>query len=192
MKESPTFTVPYRRKREGKTDYKTRRKLLSSGKARIVLRRSLRNIWAQIIEFVPSGDKVLVSAHSRELRKLGWKGALNNLPAAYLCGLLLGKKAKTKKITSGVVDLGLNVSVKGAVWYALLKGMVDSGLQVPHSKDVLPIEQRIRGEHIANWAKQLKANPERYQKTFNSYIKAGIAPENITTHVEEVKKKVLA
>jgi large subunit ribosomal protein L18 len=192
MKESPTYSVRYRRKRAGKTDYKTRLKLLRGGQKRLVIRRSLKNIWLQIVEFQPAGDKVLVSAHSHEIRKLGWKGALNNLPAAYLCGLLLGKKAKAKKITAATVDIGLSVSVKGAVWYAALKGVVDAGVNVPHSKEILPDDKRIKGEHIASWAKALKAQPEKYGKMFNSYIKAGLQPENLPAHLEEIKKKVLA
>ena len=146
----------------------------------------------QVVEFAPAGDKVLVSAHSRELRKLGWKGPLNNLPAAYLCGLLLGKKAKAKKVTDAIIDLGLNVSVKGAALYAAIKGLVDAGLKVPHSKEVLPPENRIKGEHIAAWATKLKAHPDQYQKMFNQYLKAGLQPEQLPAHLEEIKKKVIA
>jgi len=192
MKESPTYSVRYRRKRVGKTDYKTRMKLLKGGQKRLVVRRSLKNIWLQIVEFHPTGDKVLVTAHSHEIRKLGWKGALNNLPAAYLCGLLLGKKAKAKKITAAMLDIGLSVSVKGAVLYAALKGVVDAGINVPHAKEVLPDEKRIRGEHIAAWAKKMKEQPEKYNKMFTRYIKAGLSPENLPAHLEEIKKKVLA
>ena len=192
MKATPTYAVPYRRKRQGTTDYKTRRKLLTGRTLRIVARRSLKNIWLQVVEFHPAGDKVLATAHSHELRKLGWKGALNNLPAAYLCGLLLGKKAKAKNIKNAVFDIGLNVSVKGAVWYAALKGVVDAGVQVPHAKEVLPADQRIRGEHIAAWAAKLKPDAEKYKRTFNNYLKAGLAPEQLPAHVEDIKKKVLA
>ena len=192
MRETPTFAVRYRRKREGKTDYKTRVKMLTGGERRIVVRRSLKNLWLQVVEYTPTGDRVLVSAHSHELRKLGWKGALNNLPAAYLCGLLLGKKAKAKKIAKAMFDIGPNVSTKGSVWYAALKGIVDAGMQVPHAKEILPTEQRIKGEHIAAWAKQLKSKPEQYQRTFNSYLKAGLQPENLPAHLEDIKKKVLA
>jgi large subunit ribosomal protein L18 len=192
MKASPTYSVRYRRKRIGKTDYKTRLKLLKGSGKRLVIRRSLKNIWLQIVEFNPSGDKVIVTVHSHELRKLGWKGALNNLPAAYLCGLLLGKKAKAKKITAAMLDLGLSVSVKGAVWYAALKGVVDAGLNVPHAKEILPDDKRIRGEHIAEWAKKLKSDPEKYKRMFNNYIKAGLPPENLPAHLEEIKKKVMA
>jgi large subunit ribosomal protein L18 len=192
MKATPTYTVAYRRKRKGLTDYKTRRKLLSGDGARLIIRRSLKNLWLQIVEYTPTGDKVLFSAHSRELRKLGWKGALNNLPAAYLCGLLLGKKAKAKKVSKAMLDIGPNISIKGSVWYAAVKGVVDAGVQVPHAKEILPSEQRIKGEHIAAYAKQLKAQPEKYQRTFNQYLKAGLQPEQLPAHLEEIKKKVLA
>jgi large subunit ribosomal protein L18 len=192
MKATPTYTVAYRRKRKGLTDYKTRRKLLSGDGARLIIRRSLKNLWLQIVEYTPTGDKVLISAHSHELRKLGWKGALNNLPAAYLCGLLLGKKAKAKKVAKAVLDIGPNISIKGSVWYAAVKGVVDAGVQVPHAKEILPSEQRIKGEHIAAYAKQLKAQPEKYQRTFNQYLKAGLQPEQLPAHLEEIKKKVLA
>ncbi len=166
--------------------------MLTGNTVRVVVRRSLKNVWLQVVEFNPTGDRVLISAHSRELRKLGWKGASGNLPAAYLCGLLLGKKAKAKKITNAVLDIGMNVSVKGSVIYAALKGVIDAGLKVPHSKEVLPSDQRIKGEHIAAWAQKLKANPEQYKKTFNQYIKAGIPPENLPAHLEDIKKKVIA
>ncbi len=192
MHASPTYTVPFRRKRQGKTDYMTRRKLLSSTAFRMVARRSLKNFWLQVVEFRPEGDRVIVSAHSHELRKLGWKGSLNNLPAAYLCGLLLGKKAKAKKVTNAVFDIGLNLSVKGSVWYAALKGLIDAGLHVPHAKEILPTDQRIKGEHIAAWAKKLKDKPQQYQRAFNNYLKAGLAPEQLPAHLEDIKKKVLA
>ncbi len=190
MKASPTYSVQYRRKRLGKTDYKTRLRLLKSCERRLVIRRSLKNIWLQIIEFSPAGDKVLVTAHSHELRKLGWKGGLNNLPAAYLCGLLLAKKAKAKKISAGILDIGLNASVKGAVWYAAVKGVVDGGVNVPHAKGILPDQKRINGEHIAVWAKKIKEEPEKYKNTFKNYIKAGIQPESLPAHVEEIKRKI--
>jgi len=192
MKASPTYTVRFRRKRQGKTDYKARMRLLTGNAVRLVMRRSLKNIWLQMVEFNQAGDKVLVTSHSHELRKLGWKGALNNLPAAYLCGLLLGKKAKAKNISKAVLDLGLNVSVKGAVWYAALKGVVDAGVNVPHAKEVLPPDKRIRGEHIAAWAQKLKSEPERYQRTFSQYLKSGLQPEQLPAHLDDIKKKVLA
>jgi large subunit ribosomal protein L18 len=45
--------------------------------------------------------------------------------------------------------LGLNISTKGSRIYAALKGVLDSGIKVPHSEDILPSEDRIKGKHIS-------------------------------------------
>ena len=57
----------FKRKTLGITDYKKRLRLLASNKPRLVVRRSLRHSIAQIIEYNEKGDKVLVSATTREL-----------------------------------------------------------------------------------------------------------------------------
>lgn len=187
MARSNTYTVGFRRKRSGKTNYKTRLKLLSGGTPRIVIRKSLKNITAQVVEYNPSGDKVLFTAHSHELTKLGWKGALNNTPAAYLTGLLLASKVKEGNF---VLDIGLNVSAKGSILYACLKGIVDGGLSVPCSDTIFPDDSRIRGEHIAEFAKSIKDNKELYEKQFSKYIKNGLDPEKLPEHFDAVKSKV--
>ena len=145
MKLSPTFKMPFRRRREGKTNYKKRLKLLLSKKPRLVVRKSLKYIRAQIVEFDKKGDKTLASAFSRELKKLGWKYACDNLPAAYLTGLLIGKRALEKGISEAVLDMGLYPSTKGSRIYACVKGALDAGLKIPCSEDVLPSEERIKG-----------------------------------------------
>ena len=71
MKLSPTYKMQFKRRKEGKTDYQNRLKMLKSGRPRLVVRKSLRYITAQVIEFTPKGDKTLVSATSKELKKLG-------------------------------------------------------------------------------------------------------------------------
>ena len=48
MKKGKTHRIKFRRKREGKTDYRKRLKLLLGGKPRLVVRKSLKNITAQI------------------------------------------------------------------------------------------------------------------------------------------------
>lgn len=153
-----------RRRREGKTDYKKRLKLLSSNKPRLVIRKSLKYIRAQVIEFSEEGDKTLVAASSEELKKLGWKFNFDNLPAAYLTGLLIGKKALKKGIKETVLDAGLYTSSKSNRIYATAKGAVDAGLKVPISEEVLPKEERIRGMHIANYIKKFKDLPEVFDK----------------------------
>jgi len=147
MKKSIHF-MPLRRRREKKTDYKKRLSLLKSGKTRLVIRKSLSNISVQFINFDSKGDQTIASAFSTELRKLGWNRT-GNIPAAYLTGLLAGKRAKDKKIENVVLDSGLQSSTKGSRLYAALKGVLDSGINVPHSKDILPTEDRIKGKHIS-------------------------------------------
>lgn len=147
MKRRKRF-IPFRRKLEGKTDYRKRLALLKSGKPRLVVRRSINNITVQIIMYETAGDKVLVSAHSRELLEFGWKGRRRNIPAAYLVGYICGIKAKKARIAEAIFDSGLYTTVKGSVVFAVLKGALDAGLNVPHSDVVLPPEDRIKGKHI--------------------------------------------
>lgn len=144
----------YKRKKEGRTDYKKRLKLLSSKKLRLAVRKSLKNINAQIIEYHDNGDKTLVSANTKELVKLGWKSSRRNTPSAYLIGLIIAAKAKKKEIKEAILDIGLSKSIKNAIQYAVLKGAIDGGLKIPHSSDLLPDEKRLSGEHIKNFDKE--------------------------------------
>ena len=64
--------------------------------------------------------------------------------------MLAGKKAREKNVDSAVLDLGLQTSTKGSRIYAALKGVIDSGISVPHSEDILPGEDRIKGKHISD------------------------------------------
>jgi large subunit ribosomal protein L18 len=139
MKKS-TSIIQLKRRREKKTNYKKRLALLKSEKTRLVIRKRLSNISVQFINFD--------SAFSTELKKLGWVKR-GNIPAAYLTGLLAGKRAKEKKIEEAILDLGLQTSTKGSRLYAALKGVLDSGVNIPHSESILPNDDRIKGKHIS-------------------------------------------
>ncbi len=186
-----TFNVQFRRKREGKTNYKKRLRLLLAAKPRLVVRTSLKNIIVQIVEYHQQGDKVIISAHSSELDKLGWKFSKGNIPAAYLTGLLVGEKAKEKGLKDVILDIGLTSPVKGSRAFACLKGVVDAGVKVPFSEDILPKEDRIKGSHIAKYAEQLKENKELYSKKFSEYIKLNIDPLQVPIVFDETKNKIL-
>ncbi|MEM5870116.1 MAG: 50S ribosomal protein L18 [Candidatus Aenigmatarchaeota archaeon] len=164
MKLKPTYKMPFKRRRLGKTNYKKRLKLLLSKKPRLVVRRSLKYVLAQIIEFSPKGDKTLVAASSKELKKLGWDFACDNLPAAYLTGLLIGKKALAKGIKEAILDSGLYSSTKGNRIFAVVKGARDAGLEVPVDEEILPTEERIKGMHIANYLEKFKSIPEKFEE----------------------------
>ncbi len=183
--------VPHRRRRILKTDYHKRLKLLKSGKHRIVVRKSVKNVTCQIVEYQTEGDKTLFTADSKELKKFGWLAGTGNVPAAYLTGLLCGTKAKGK-VKEAVLDSGLHRSTKGNRTYAALKGAVDGGLKVAHSEDILPGEDRIKGQHVAAHAEHVKKeSAENYKKMFSGYTKAKIAPEDLPKHFDEVKAKIL-
>jgi large subunit ribosomal protein L18 len=193
MAKNSRYCAPFRRRREGKTDYKARKALVLSGKPRLTVRTSISNIIAQVIVAKPSGDEVLASAHSRELAKsYGWKASGGNLPAAYLTGFLCGQKAKAKGIEETILDIGLHSPSKGARVFAVLKGVLDSGLNVPYSEDKLPEPKRLEGEHIAAYAKSLVSNVEVYQSKFSRYLRQGLSPETFPKHFAEVKTNIKA
>lgn len=191
MATNKAYTVKFRRKRQNKTNYKARLRLLVSRKNRLVIRKSINKVYLQLVKYNPKGDEVLLNIESGKLKKYGWKYKLNNIPACYLTGLLFGLEAKKHKYDNAILDLGLNVSVKGASLYTAFKGIVDSGLNVPYDKEILPSEDRVKGKHIADYALLLKKNPETYKKQFSAYLSKNVMPEDIVKNFEEVKNKII-
>ena len=151
MKQGPRYRVKPRRRLQGKTDYRKRLSLLKSRKTRIVIRKSLKHIKIQFVEYKDGGDKILASAVSNELiNKYNWKFSTSTTSAAYLTGLLAGKKAKDKGIQECVLDIGRYPPVTGSKVFAGLKGVIDSGIKCPYNEEKLPNEDRIMGKHLDN------------------------------------------
>ena len=149
MKAGPRYHVKPRRQREGKTNYRKRLKLLKSSKTRMVVRKSIKNTQVQFVEYHESGDKIIANAISKELVKLyKWKYSTSTTPAAYLTGILAGRRAKDKGIKECVLDIGNYPPVTGSKIFASLKGVVDAGLECPHVKEKIPNEDRITGKHL--------------------------------------------
>lgn len=188
MAEGSKYKLAYKRRREGKTDYHARLKLIDLEKPRLVARISNANVIVQIIVLGENGDETLVSAHSKDIQKLGWLAGTKNTSAAYLTGFLCGKRALAKDIGEAVLDIGLKSSTKGSKVYAVLKGASDAGLYVPHGEKILPDEGRISGEHIANYASEL--GEEEAKKQFSQYFENGINPVDLPKHFEEIKNKI--
>ena len=191
MATGPSYRVPYRRRREGRTNYRLRRALIRSHLPRLVVRPSLKHTNVQIIKAEVVGDKVMTAAHSRELiRSYGWQGNSGNIPAAYLTGLLCGFRALVADINIAVLDIGLHSTSKGARVFASLKGVIDAGVNVSHGGDILPDETRMCGDHIAQYGNQLLATPEEYQQMFSGYLSRGVRPEQLPEHFSLIKKKI--
>ena len=148
MSTGPRYKVPFRRRREGRTDYRHRAALLRGSKTRAVVRKSNTSTRVQFVEYKDSGDMVVASAVSSELKELGWTGSGKSTPGAYLTGLLAGKRAKEKGVGEAVLDIGLREPTKGATIFAALKGMLDAGIEIPHSEKMVPSKDRIEGKHM--------------------------------------------
>ncbi|MFB6165953.1 MAG: 50S ribosomal protein L18 [Haloarculaceae archaeon] len=154
MATGPRYKVPMRRRREARTDYHQRLRLLKSGKPRLVARKSNRQTTAQLVVTGPQGDETIASARSSDLAEFGWEAPTGNLPAAYLTGLLAGKRAIAAGLEAAVLDIGLNTATPGSKVFAVQEGAIDAGLEIPHNDSVLADWERTRGEHIADYADQ--------------------------------------
>lgn len=145
-----------RRRRECKTDYRLRMGLLKSSKPRIVIRRTNRYMLVQAIESFEAQDKVIKGVSSKDLIAKGWDeklaGSLKSVPACYLTGLLLAKELKTKDF---IIDLGMAKNIAGNRNYAVVKGLIDGGLNINANPESLPSDERINGEHMSEDAQKL-------------------------------------
>lgn len=108
------YQTKYRRRREGRTDYYARKRLVSqfknkfnAHKYRLVVRFSNRFVTCQIVYAKIQGDCVFAHASSRELPRYGIKHGLSNWTAAYATGLLVARRALKK--------LGLDEKYQGQV-----------------------------------------------------------------------------
>jgi large subunit ribosomal protein L18 len=152
---------PYRRKYEGKTDYRKRLVLLKSSLPRLVVRKSNKSIQVQLVLYKPDGDHVVATVRATDLAGHGWDASTGNLPAAYLTGVLLATKVKGHGVEDAIVDIGLQTHHKGGRLYAAVKGAIDAGLPVRCSQEALPSMERITGEHIGE---QVPALVEKTKK----------------------------
>lgn len=96
------YQTKFRRRREGKTDYRARKRLVvqakdkyNSPRFRFVVRFSNQNVSCQVIFADITKDNVLCSAHSSELTNFGVPVGHKNYAAAYCTGLLCAKRLLT-------------------------------------------------------------------------------------------------
>ncbi len=149
MSTGPRYRVHFRRRREGRTDYRVRLALLAAGRARAVVRASGRRVRVALVDFEPGGDRVVASADSAELGRIAFPPvSLASTPAAYLTGYLAGLRAKSKGTVEAVLDAGLRRPTTGGRLAAALKGLLDAGLEIPHGGEQFPSSDRLGGAHL--------------------------------------------
>ena len=147
-----------RRLREQKTNYRKRGTMLMGKREFITVNISNQNTLVQILKPEITGDKVIASAHSRNLLEKGWKGSRKSVPAAYLTGYIAGKKAIGKGSKGAILYTGTKKYTQRMA--AALKGVIDAGLEVPANSETFPPDERINGEHLTvkNDISQIKSS----------------------------------
>ena len=181
-----------RRRREGVTDYRSRKRAIASDSPLLVVRITNKNVSCQFVKPTVKGDVVVSAAHSKELSKLGWQGSLKSTPACYLLGLLAGRKAVKEGVKEAVVYMGVAPFINGSRTAAFLKGVVDAGVDVPVGEEVFPSEERISGKSIAEYAERLsKDDEDAYKARFSAMLKSGFKPEEYPSHFDKTKAAVM-
>jgi len=227
------YQVKFRRRREGKTDYHARKKLViqpknkyNTPKNRLIVRISNKDVTAQIAYARIEGDFVLGAAYSHELPKYGIKFGLTNYAACYCTGLLLARRILQKfnlddryqgqvevdgemycvennEVGPGAfrahLDVGLARTTTGARVFGVMKGVVDGGIEVPHSEKRFPgfdpeskdfdatvLRKHIFGGNVSEYMDLLMEKDEdSFKKQFSHYAKLGITSDEI----EDLYKK---
>jgi large subunit ribosomal protein L18 len=175
--------------RKGKTNYRKRERLLMGKTDFVSVKVSTQNIFAQVLRPQFEGDKVLTSVHSRELNSYGWKGSLKNMSACYLVGYLLGRKCDKIGVNHVVLYTGTRPFT--ARISSCVKGLIEAGVTSPHSVEILPPDERIRGEHIASYASLMRENEDKYRTRFSGLLAKGMNPETYPDHFDSVKNQIM-
>merc|ERR1719333_1052968 len=97
------YQVKYKRRREGKTDYYARKRLVAQSKNkfatpkyRFVVRFTNKDIICQVMSSKIKGDICHAAAYAHELSRYGLSVGLTNYSAAYCVGLLCARRLLTK------------------------------------------------------------------------------------------------
>nr|GEV17946.1 60S ribosomal protein L5-like [Tanacetum cinerariifolium] len=134
------FQVKFKRRREGKTDYRARIRLINQDtnkyntpKYRFVVRFTNKDIIAQVVSASIAGDMVLATAYAHELPQHGLKVGLTNYAAAYCTGLLLARRVlkmleMDQEFLGNLEATGEDYSVEPADSRRPFRALLDVGL----------------------------------------------------------------
>jgi large subunit ribosomal protein L5e len=208
------------------------KKKYNTPKYRLIVRFSNTDITCQVSYATIAGDKVLCSAYAHELPKFGLKVGLTNYAAAYSVGLLCARRCVTKigldtiyggtleatgedthvELDEGphplsvVLDAGLNRTSTGSKIFAVMKGALDGGLNIPHNEkrfvgydgitkhyDPDIMKKYIFGGHVAGFMEELSEHEfDEFCRPFSQYIKHQVDPDNLESLNEKVHETIRA
>ncbi|TRY89315.1 hypothetical protein DNTS_003479 [Danionella cerebrum] len=202
------YQVKFRRRREGKTDYYARKRLViqdknkyNTPKYRMIVRFSNRDIICQIAYAKIEGDMIVCAAYSHELPKYGVT-LLNKfgLDKVYDGQVeITGEEFNVESIDGQpgaftcYLDAGLARTTTGNKVFGAMKGAVDGGLSIPHSTKRFPgydseskefnaevHRKHIMGLNVSEYMRQLmEEDEEAYKKQFSRFIKNGVTPDSM-------------
>jgi len=105
-----------------------------------------------------------------------------------------------RKPFRALLDIGIKNTTTGAKIFGALKGASDGGLDIPHSNKRFPgynrttkaydaevHKQRIMGEHVADYMREMMEDDEEmFKRHFSQYIDEGIEADDIEELFEKV------
>ncbi|KAL8491726.1 hypothetical protein ACS0TY_023355 [Phlomoides rotata] len=202
------YQVKFKRRREGKTDYRARIRMINQDKNkyntpkyRFIVRFTNKDIVAQVVSATITGDLVLAAAYAHELPHYGLEVGLTNYAAAYCTGLLLARRALKKlemddEYEGNVEATGEDYSVEPSESRRPFRALLDVGLiktttgnrifgalkgALDGGLDIPHSEKRFAG--FSKDSKQLDAEVHR------KYIYGGHVSSYMTTLIEDEPEK---
>lgn len=200
-------------------------------KYRLIVRFTNKDVIAQIAYSRIEGDVIVNAAYSHELPRYGINYGLTNYAAAYATGLLLARrhlqKLKLDSVYKGkeqadgeyfdvegdnpnpftcVLDVGLQRTTTGAKIFAVMKGVADGGIHIPHSEtrfygydkenknyNAEAHRDRIFGKHVADYMKHLKEeNEEGYKRQFKKFLDGGMEADSLEAMYKKAHEAIRA
>jgi large subunit ribosomal protein L18 len=144
--------IQFRRRRENKTDYLKREKLLRGHIPRLVFRKSNKYIQVQYINSQEAQDKIVFTLTTKLLLDKSWpkefSGSLKSIPASYLIGYYAGKKIQKEKLASPIIDTGMYKTLHKTKVFAFINGVLDSGIKISCKKEAFPSKEKIEGKNL--------------------------------------------
>ncbi|VFV41322.1 60s ribosomal protein l5-like, partial [Lynx pardinus] len=197
------YQVKFRRRREGKTDYYARKRLViqdknkyNTPKYRMIVRVANRDIICQIAYARIDGDMIVCAAYAHELPKLLNRFGMGKIYEGQV--EVTGDEYNVESIDGQpgaftcYLDAGLARTTTGNKVFGALKGAVDGGLSIPHKNKEFNAEvhrKHIMGQNVADYMRYLMEEDEdAYKKQFSQYIKNNVTPDMM----EEMYKKAHA
>merc|ERR1711896_87827 len=149
------FQVKFKRRREGKTDYYARKRLVTADKNkfatpkyRFVVRFSNKDIVCQVVSSKIVGDVTHAAAYASELKRYGLEVGLTNYSAAYCVGLLCARRLLTKYGLADKFEGTEEVTAEFEDCYVLNNGEDEEGVSAFHANLDVGLKRTTLGSKI--------------------------------------------